>query len=1051
MKITTLVVLLAMLVLIPIASAQDIVAERGETSVRIYPGEVIYGAPAGTVVIETQIDGERFVGSDVNIQSEDSVKYASGETNFFIFPDPKVQQLYEYKEDGSLEDTVFLKEAKDLSYHVELTAGSYLVELEDGSYKIANPAVNETTEGYIVMSKPFGTDANGQTITDITYTLDGDILNVNLPAYGDAGAEIVYPISIDPILDHRYDLKLLLHGNLEPTAFSTTDFRDSSRYFMRPINSGNVTVSTVQKKYGNASYLIGNGASLHIPNSSQFTFGTNNFSISGWMYYPTVISTTTGAIYSQNEDANNLNVLSFGGYTTMNFLCKRGGVNIDATTATIPAVTANTWHHFAFIQSGNSGQLYYDGAAVGSPSTRTGSLTALKANVTVFTPADSTGAYADELLITNGGFAPTIADLYSGGEYPLYLNASVGGANLGYGDDGYTLSLLHMDGANGGTTFVDQVANRTWTTGGSAKTNTTDYKFGSSGWFDYSGSSYLQGQDTTSSFDMGNGNFTIDGWIYPTTNSIQTYAGVFSTFVTGGAGGGGYLFGQEGSALVVYSNASGTPATKDLISSSGIVPINSWSHIALVRNGNDLKIYLNGNMVATRTVTSGYIYNAWGRKPLISGSFADVPGIWGFNGNIDELRITKGYARWTSNFTTPTTPYELITNVSSPVANPTGAGTVPATISFTDGVPSNAWTANTFNWSFGDGGYSSEENPSHTYTTAGIYPVSFTVSNNNMSTTTSTVVQIGAPFVDFSCSPLAGTAALQVTCTDLTTNTTPITSYTFDWGDGTSTTDTPNANNQWTHVYSTYGAFSPNLTEINSIGTGYMYKRDYIITSTNQNQQQTFYSPHEVTLKIEDRNGNVMIGVSVNATADESTLPGGIEGAAISLADIYGIKAEVARQMVSNATHMVGTTGSDGKLVFTMHGSLKYNCKVTDNNGQDYTTTFYPLDSYYNIRTTNTGVYTAPQDVNSTYSSIANSTLTFGEPNASYITLGLDYLDISGRTSAIQFYTRIESNGTYIDWTNVSVTGQEHILLNNTYRNKRAEQWKWGFFATRVV
>jgi hypothetical protein len=273
----------------------------------------------------------------------------------------------------------------------------------------------------------------------------------------------------------------------------------------------------------------------------------------------------------------------------------------------------------------------------------------------------------------------------------------------------------------------------------------------------------------------------------------------------------------------------------------------------------------------------------------------------------------------------------------------------------------------------------------------------------------------------------------------------------MDWGDGQTTTAVPNSANQWVHVYSTYGAFSLNLTETNSIGTGYKYKRDYIITSTNQNQQQTWYSPHQVAFKFVDRNQQVVSGATINATSDQSTLPGGLAGSVDSLTNMYGIKAEQAQQMIDNATHMVGTTSEDGRITFTMHSSLRYSINITDSVGHEYTKVVYPSDTNYIITLPNTGAYISPDSTNNTYAAIGNSTVTFYEPDTAHITLGVDYLDISGRTSALQFYALMVNNNTYMNWTNVSVTGQEHVLLNKTYENVRGDQWKWGYLATRTV
>jgi PKD repeat protein len=299
-------------------------------------------------------------------------------------------------------------------------------------------------------------------------------------------------------------------------------------------------------------------------------------------------------------------------------------------------------------------------------------------------------------------------------------------------DDNYTVSLLHMDGANGGTVFIDQVGNRTWTASGTVVTATNTSKFSpSSGYFNNVSGRVQTGVST--SFDMGNSDWTIDAWIYPTQpiSGGGTYTGVFST-VSSVVTGYSITYDSDGGISVV-GNASGSPAY-DASTQAGAAPFNTWSHVAVVRNGTSLKIYINGNSAASSTITSAYKYNSYEHPPVIGAAYTDVSTVWNYGGFIDELRVTKGLARWTSNFTVPNTPYMLITN-SSVQATPNGGNTTPLTVQFLNGTPSSAWTENRFNWSFGDGNYSTTKDPSYTYYSYGSYTVNETVSNNNMSIT----------------------------------------------------------------------------------------------------------------------------------------------------------------------------------------------------------------------------------------------------------------------------------------------------------------------------
>ena len=121
-------------------------------------------------------------------------------------------------------------------------------------------------------------------------------------------------------------------------------------------------------------------------------------------------------------------------------------------------------------------------------------------------------------------------------------------------------------------------------------------------------------------------------------------------------------------------------------------------------------------------------------------------------------------------------------------------------------------------WSFGDSATSTEQNPTHVYTTVGTYTVVLTVENTTPTTDTETkssyiTVLNGKPVPAFTVSTTTGTRPLTVEFSGSATNALP-TSWQWDFGDGTgSIAQSP------THVYTTVGTFSPSLTVGNAIGT----------------------------------------------------------------------------------------------------------------------------------------------------------------------------------------------------------------------------------------
>jgi hypothetical protein len=82
-----------------------------------------------------------------------------------------------------------------------------------------------------------------------------------------------------------------------------------------------------------------------------------------------------------------------------------------------------------------------------------------------------------------------------------------------------------------------------------------------------------------------------------------------------------------------------------------------WYHVALARSGSSTKLFVDGTQVgSTYTDTNNYLCGA--NRPIIA-SRGHTLGEYNYNGYIDDLRITKGYARYTSNFTPPTLPFPI--------------------------------------------------------------------------------------------------------------------------------------------------------------------------------------------------------------------------------------------------------------------------------------------------------------------------------------------------------------------------------------------------------
>ncbi|MFA4861172.1 PKD domain-containing protein [Methanoregula sp.] len=187
------------------------------------------------------------------------------------------------------------------------------------------------------------------------------------------------------------------------------------------------------------------------------------------------------------------------------------------------------------------------------------------------------------------------------------------------------------------------------------------------------------------------------------------------------------------------------------------------------------------------------------------------------------------------------TNYIVVSQYPPPIAGFTASpltGQVSQVFTFTDTTTNNptSWA-----WSFGDGGTSTNQNPTHQYTSAGTYTVALNATNAfgfNMVTKTNyiTVSLPPPPVADFTATPLTGPATQIFAFADRSINTP--TSWVWSFGDGTTlTVRNPG------HQYTTAGTYTISLTATNDGGSNTITKTNYItvyptVTSINPTSSQ---------------------------------------------------------------------------------------------------------------------------------------------------------------------------------------------------------------------
>jgi hypothetical protein len=226
-----------------------------------------------------------------------------------------------------------------------------------------------------------------------------------------------------------------------------------------------------------------------------------------------------------------------------------------------------------------------------------------------------------------------------------------------YPADEYDVLLIHADGADASTTFTDSATAKAITTNGNAQVDTAQSKFGAAsalldGTGDYLTVSY------NSTLDFGTGDFTIDCWVRFNALSAVDYAFFYSAYDTSGADIVWFYLQPSGANFYLSFQGNQSGVGKASYNVLWNPSLNTWYHLAAVRNGMSFAIYING---VSQTLSVSTAIGTNSLSPTTGNTMASLIGSYYggsfLNGWLDEIRISKGIARWTANFTPPTSAY----------------------------------------------------------------------------------------------------------------------------------------------------------------------------------------------------------------------------------------------------------------------------------------------------------------------------------------------------------------------------------------------------------
>ena len=386
---------------------------------------------------------------------------------------------------------------------------------------------------------------------------------------------------------------------------------------------------------GGSGYFDGTGDYLTAPDNAAW-YATGDWTVEAWIY-PTTFATTTSIIAQWVDgggtDRNISLTISTAGL--LEIAQNRSTVNYSVTST----VSLNTWTHVAGVLNGTSLKLYVNGVSVGTPSTVAGSANNSTAPLGIgafgngsypFTGYISNARFVNGTAVYTANFTPPTAPLTAVANTQLLLN--------------YTNAGIY-DG---------KMANNLETVG-NAQVATSPVKYGSGSMYFDGANDYLLSPPGPN-YNLGNGDFTIELWAYDISRSSSGTVWLCK-WGNPASVGRSYILGYitSSSTLTFDMSSDGTSTTASLSTTTSGIRTGVWNHIAVSRNGNLFRLFLNGNIVAT-LVNSITLYTQTTLPFCIATNYEDKQSslsAWDVNGFIDDLRITKGVCRYTANFTPP--------------------------------------------------------------------------------------------------------------------------------------------------------------------------------------------------------------------------------------------------------------------------------------------------------------------------------------------------------------------------------------------------------------
>jgi hypothetical protein len=396
---------------------------------------------------------------------------------------------------------------------------------------------------------------------------------------------------------------------------------------VQPFSPFNPTVVYSNTVVGGSIYLGGSDY-MNLPSpGTTYQFGTNNWTIEAWIY-PTSTSSSQ-VIFLIYGNTNDVIAIEYNGTTKAPFGDIRGTNQAEVFPVSTVLAPLYSWSHLVLTRDSTTTVKIYVNGQLG--------VTQTIAATTTFVDTQYTGSPSTPII---GAKTNTLGNQFTG-----YISGLRVVSNSAIYSAPFTPptsppspvanTVLLLNATNAG--IIDSSQKVNLVAYGSAAISTTQSKFGGSSMYFNGTTDYIQATVPA----PGTGDFTLEGWVYLPAFSTGS-PNIFSIVASGSS---------TGFQVYVTSTVYGIRSNvANFITYTGGIPsLNVWNHVAIVRYSGTITLYVNGiNVGSTSTAytLSDTQFNA-GNTPI--GQY--------LNAYIDEIRYTKGYARYTANFTPPTSAF----------------------------------------------------------------------------------------------------------------------------------------------------------------------------------------------------------------------------------------------------------------------------------------------------------------------------------------------------------------------------------------------------------